>query len=74
MAPEQRDPGVPDPRCDVYAAARVLEESLAGVVPAALAPHVARALSPAPTGRPDARAWLEGLLAVQRELAKDGGS
>jgi hypothetical protein len=44
------------------------------VVPAALAPQVARALSPAPTGRPDARAWLEGLLAVQRELAKDGGS
>jgi hypothetical protein len=72
MAPEQREGGVPDPRCDVYAAALVLQESLAGAVPPCLAALVARARSPAPARRPDARAWLEELLAVQRELAKLG--
>jgi hypothetical protein len=64
----------------VYAAALVLHETLAGALPdddaadagrvAAAAPGldalVARALSRDPEERPDARGWLEGLLAAQR--------
>jgi hypothetical protein len=72
MAPEQRGGGAPDPRCDVFAAALVLEETLSGATPPALEALVTRALSPAPADRPDARGWLDGLLAAQREVAKGG--
>jgi hypothetical protein len=41
--------------------------------PPTLATLVARALSPDPAARPDARAWLDGLLAAQRDLARREG-
>jgi hypothetical protein len=81
MAPEQRGGGTPDPRTDVYAAALVLHETLAGAPPAAgavpcpgappaLSTLAAQALSPSLSARPDARGWLEGLLAVERSLGR----
>ena len=86
MAPEQRRGEPPDPRCDLYGAALVLCESLAGRLPeppgadpvpaglpGPLAALVRRALADAPAGRPpDARAWLEGLLLGQRRLDRTG--
>jgi len=81
MAPEQRRGAPPDARGDVYAAALVLCESLSGTlptpgtppppppgIPQVLAALVAAALAEAPEGRPDGRAWLEGLLVSQRAL------
>jgi hypothetical protein len=83
MAPEQRRGDPPDPRADVYCAALLLHETLLGTLPgdakvgtdpaARLSPTlgaiVARALSAEPRLRPDARGWLDGLLAAQRAAA-----
>jgi hypothetical protein len=72
MAPEQRRGEVGDARTDVFSAALVLEETLGGTVPASLGDLVARALSDDPAGRsPDGSAWLEALLAEQREVGRD---
>jgi len=87
MAPEQRRHDPADARSDVFSAALLLHETLTGRlpedgppaspgslpgVPAALAALLARALSPDAGRRPpDGAAWLEGLLAAQREAEKD---
>jgi hypothetical protein len=68
----------------VWAAALVLRETVAGPdasdaeadrAVAAAAPGLAalasRALAPDPQARPDARGWLEGLLAAQRERERE---
>jgi pSer/pThr/pTyr-binding forkhead associated (FHA) protein len=79
---------VPDARVDVYGAALVLREAWLGLepddealravrplpgAPPALDALMARAQSPDPAPRPrDGGAWLEGLLAAQRELERGG--
>jgi pSer/pThr/pTyr-binding forkhead associated (FHA) protein len=87
MAPEQFQRVAPDARVDVFAAALVLRESWLGPGlddarlrsphplpggPPSLDPLLARALADDPEARPDARAWLTGLLAAQREGARPG--
>jgi hypothetical protein len=72
MAPEQRRGEVGDARTDVFSAALVLDETLGGAAPPALAAAIARALSDDPVGRPeDGGAWLEALLAAQRDGGRD---
>jgi hypothetical protein len=75
MAPEQRRGEVGDARTDVFSAALVLEETLGGALPPALGTLAARALSEDPAQRPaDGSAWLDGLLAAQREAGRDPGA
>jgi hypothetical protein len=69
MAPEQRRGDPPDPRTDVYSAALLLEEMLAGALPPELSALASTARSQDPALRPNARGWLEGLLAHQRALS-----
>jgi hypothetical protein len=86
MAPEQSLQAAPDPRVDVFAAAVMLRETWLGPglvharyraaeplpgAPPALTELLSRALAEEPRHRPaDGRAWLEGLLAVQREAER----
>jgi len=82
MAPEQLEGSEEDERTDVHALAQLIREMLTGQAPAAQAPGPAplgRGVPPAlarlleraqerdRTRRPDAAAFLEALLALQRE-------